>query len=162
MPLNVERTSPTTLVVTRPFAAPLQRVWDAHIRPDLLRRWMNGYEGWMLSTCEVDARPGGAIRYEWSNPAMGGGFHLTGHFEIVEPPAQGRARTVHVEVMHLPDPTPPNTVETRFDATEGGTLLTMTMQVDDPASMEAMIATGMTDGMEWSYAQLDALEAEAA
>ena len=40
MPLNVERTSPTTLKVTRRFAAPPQAVWDAHMDPALIRQWL--------------------------------------------------------------------------------------------------------------------------
>ena len=36
------------------------------------------------------------------------------------------------------------------------------MRVDDAEAMDAMVATGMTDGMEASYARIDALEREAA
>ena len=35
------------------------------------------------------------------------------------------------------------------------------MRVDSPEAMEAMIATGMTEGMQVTYARIDALEAEA-
>ena len=55
-------------------------------------------------------------------------------------------------------PTAENHVETVFAPDGEGTLLTMTMRVDDPATMDAMVATGMTDGMAWTYDQLDALE----
>ena len=57
--------------------------------------------------------------------------------------------------MLLPDPTPENRVETRFDPEGTGTRMTMTMSVADAATMEAMVATGMTDGMEASYARLE-------
>src|SRR5690606_39998563 len=65
---------------------------------------------------------------------------------------------VHVERFHMPDPTPDNHVETRFEAdASGGTRMIMTMTVDNAETMEAMIATGMTEGMEASYRRLETL-----
>ena len=52
-----------------------------------------------------------------------GGFYLTGEYLELEP----YSRIVHVERMHLPDPTPDNHVETRFDPDGAGTLMTMRM-----------------------------------
>lgn len=158
MPLTIERTSPTTLVVTRHFAAPLQKVWDAHMKPELLRRWCVGPDGWSMPVCENDARPGGALRYEWTSDETGQGFHVTGTYEVVEPPKDGHARIIHVERMHLPNPTPENRVTTIFETDGEGTRMIMTMEVESAEDMEAMIATGMTDGMESSYRKLDALE----
>ena len=48
-----------------------------------------------------------------------------------------------------------NRVETTFTAERGGTLLTMRMTLPDAATREAMLATGMADGMEMGYARLD-------
>ena len=62
----------------------------------------------------------------------------------------------------MPDPTPDNRVETVFAPEGEGTLLTMTMTMPTAEALDAMVATGMTDGMEASYARLDALEREAA
>lgn len=154
MTLTVERTSATTLVLTRRFKAPPQRVWDAHTKPDLVRRWLAGEDGTTMPVCEIDPREGGRIHYEWREPD-GSGFSMTGTFVTVEAPH----RTVHLEVMHLPDPTPENRVETRFDPDGDGTLLTMTMTLPDADSMDAMVASGMSDGLEGCYRQLDALAA---
>lgn len=167
MPLTVERTSPTTLTVTRRFKAPPDRVFAAHIEPALIQRWMTGPAGWSMPVCQNDARPGGAIRYEWRSEATGASFSATGTFEVVEPPEGGRpGRIVHVERMHLgpdgPDPTPDNHVETTFSPDGTGTLFTMVMRVDSPEAMDAMVATGMTDGLEMSYARIDAQVREAA
>jgi hypothetical protein len=58
--------------------------------------------------------------------------------------------------MFLPDPTPDNHVETLFtDDGKGGTLMVMTMTLPDAATREAMLATGMEEGMEASYVHLD-------
>ena len=119
-----------------------------------------------MPVCINDARPGGELRWEWANDE-GAGFHVTGTYEVVEPPQGSRpGRIVHVERMHLgpdgPDPTPDNHIETTFAADGSGTLLTVVMRVDTPEAMEAMIATGMTDGMETTYSRIDTLETEAA
>jgi len=157
MTLTVERPDPTTLVVTRHFAAPPDRVFAAHVDPALIRRWCLGPEGWHMPVCVNDARPGGDFRWEWAN-GTGAGFHTTGTYEVVEPPREGRpGRIVHVERMFLPDPTPDNHVETTFTADGAGTRLTVTMRVASPETMEAMVASGMTEGMEVSYARIDAL-----
>ncbi|MBP1807127.1 SRPBCC domain-containing protein [Rubellimicrobium aerolatum] len=162
MSLTVERTSPTTLTITRRFKAPPERVFAAHVEPELIQRWCYGFEGWRMPVCINDARPGGDLRWEWANDE-GAGFHVTGTYEVVEPPRDGQpGRIVHVERMHLPDPTPDNHIETTFAPDGDGTLLTVVMRVDSPEAMEAMIATGMTDGMEVTYARIDSLEREAA
>ncbi|MEO8531258.1 MAG: SRPBCC domain-containing protein [Deltaproteobacteria bacterium] len=142
----------TKVVVTRRFAAPPERVFDAHTTPDLLQKWCLGPDGWTMPVCICNAVPGGAMRYEWSNGE--GGFHLTGEFVDVERPS----RIVHIERMHLPDPTPDNRVETLFkDDGAGGTLMVMTMTLPDAATREQMLATGMEHGMEASYARLESL-----
>ena len=66
---TVEVTTPseTSVAVTRVFDAPAQLVWDAHTKPELIQRWLTGYEGWSLPVCEVDLRVGGSYRYEWAH-----------------------------------------------------------------------------------------------
>ncbi|MEQ1934478.1 MAG: SRPBCC domain-containing protein, partial [Fimbriimonadaceae bacterium] len=64
---------------------------------------------------------------------------------------------VHVERMHLPDPTPDNNVETIFEREGGGTLMTMRMTLPDGKTREAMLATGMEHGMEASYVRLETI-----
>lgn len=140
----------THVVVTRYFAAPPEAVFRAHTDPELLKKWLLGPEGWTMPVCINDARPGGKIRYEWSD-GSGNGFFLTGEFIEIEVPN----RIVHVERMHLPDPTPDNHVETRFVANGTGTLMTMRMTLPDSETRAAMLAPGMEDGMEASYQRLE-------
>ena len=141
----------THVVVTRRFAAPPERVYRAHTEPELIKKWLLGpREGWTMPVCISEARPGGKIRYEWSD-GKGGGFSLTGEFVELVP----FSRIVHVERMHLPDVTPDNHVETRFDPDGAGTLMTMRMTLPDAATRAAMLATGMEHGMEASYARLE-------
>ena len=64
---------------------------------------------------------------------------------------------MHVERMHLPDPTPDNHVETIFEPVEGGTLMTMRMTLPNAETRAAMLASGMEQGMEASYVRLEAV-----
>lgn len=147
----------TQVVVRRRFDASPEAVYQAHVDPALIRQWMLGPDGWTMPVCVVDARPGGKMRFEWSN-GKGGDFSLTGEFLELQPPL----RIVHVERMHLPDPTPDNHVVTTFEPDGAGTLLTLRMTLPDAAARTAMLSTGMERGMEASYARLEAMSGRGA
>lgn len=138
------------VVVKRRFAAPPEAVYRAHLDPKLIQEWMLGPDGWSMPVCINEAKSGGKIRYEWSD-GKGGGFYLTGEILELDPPH----RIVHVERMHLPDPTPDNHIVTTFSADGPGTLMTVRMTLPDEATRKAMLATGMDQGMEASYARLE-------
>lgn len=138
------------VVVKRYFAAPPEAVYRAHTEPELVQQWMLGPEGWTMPVCLMETKPGGKIRYEWSD-GKGNGFYLTGEYIELDPPH----RIVHVERMHLPDPTPDNHVESTFTKQGEGTLLTMRMTLPSAKVRAAMLATGMEHGMEASYQRLE-------
>ena len=140
------------VVVTRRFAASPEAVYRAHTEPELLKKWMLGPPGWTMPVCITDPRPGGKIRFEWSD-GNGHGFYLTGENLEMEP----YKRLVHVERMHLPDPTPDNHVETLFEPDGDGTLMIMRMTLPNAEVRKSMLATGMETGMEASYNNLDSL-----
>ncbi len=150
--LTVDLSGDTSIIVRRRFRHPPERIFRAHTDPALIPLWMTGPDDYSMPHCECDARPGGSFRFEWTNGTHG--FHATGEFIDLTP----HSRILHVERMFLPDRTPDNRVETLFAPDgAGGTLMTMTMTVPDAATRAAMIATGMTDGMEQSYARIDAM-----
>ncbi len=142
----------THIVITRHFAATPEAVYRAHTEPSLIQRWLLGPDGWTMPVCINEARPGGKIRYEWSN-GKGGDFYVTGEYLELEP----YSRIAHVERMHLPDATPDNYVETRFEADGTGTLMTMRMSLPDSATRAQMLKTGMERGMEASYVRLESI-----
>jgi uncharacterized protein YndB with AHSA1/START domain len=148
--MTLETEGDTHVVVTRHFAAPPEAVYRAHTQPALIQQWLLGPDGWTMPVCINEARAGGQIRYEWTN-GNGGGFHITG--TILE--ATPFSRISHVARMHLPDPTPENHVVTTFEATEGGTLMTIRMTLPDEATRRDMLSSGMEHGMEASYARLE-------
>ena len=124
-------------------------MYRAHTDPALLQKWILGPDGWTMPVCISEPRPSGKIRYEWA--CDGKGFQLTGEYVAMTP----FRRIEHIERMHLPDPTPDNHVVTEFTPHNGGTRMVMTMTLPDAATRDMMLATGMTDGMETSYARLD-------
>jgi uncharacterized protein YndB with AHSA1/START domain len=140
------------VIVTRRFAASPEAVYRAHTDSELIQKWLLGPAGWTMPVCISDPRPGGNIRYEWTD-GKGRGFYLTGEYLELEP----YSRIVHVERMHMPDPTPDNRIETRFDPDGNGTLMTMRMTLPDAQTRAAMLATGMEHGMEASYVRLEGM-----
>lgn len=150
--LTLKTEGDTHVVVTRHFAAPPEKVYLAHTDPNLVQKWMLGPEGWTMPVCINEVKPGGKIRYEWSD-GKGRGFYLTGEFIELVP----FSKIIHVERMHLPDPTPDNRIETRFEPDGTGTLMTMRMTLPDAQTRAAMLATGMESGMEASYARLETM-----
>jgi uncharacterized protein YndB with AHSA1/START domain len=142
----------THVVAVRRFAALPEAVYRAHTEPALIQKWLLGPDGWTMPVCINDARPGGKIRYEWTN-GKGHGFYLTGEFVELTP----FSRIVHVERMHMPDPCPDNHVVTTFEPDGRGTLMTMRMTLPDAQTRAAMLSTGMEHGMEASYIRLETM-----
>jgi uncharacterized protein YndB with AHSA1/START domain len=140
----------TKVVIKRRFAAPPEAVYRAHVEKDLVQKWLLGPPGWTMPACMLDARPGGSFRYDWAD-GKGAGFYITGEFIELTP----FSKIVHVERMHLSDPTPDNHVETIFEADGAGTLMTMLMTLPNSEVRAAMLASGMEHGMEDSYVRLE-------
>lgn len=155
MPLETKLVGDKQLVLTRAFAAPSDRVHRAHTEAALVRQWMSGTMGYVISDCSYDARPGGSFRVVWEgDDDQMPSFSVSGEFLALDPPH----RIEHVERMHLPEmTTSDNHIVTEFAAQGDGTLMTMTMTFDSSDARDEAIATGMTEGMEACYLQLDTL-----
>ena len=149
--MTLETEGDRFVVVKRRFAASPEAVYRAHLEPELIQQWMLGPEGWTMPVCQIEAKAGGRIRFEWVDGNGGGGFHLTGEVLELEP----SRRIVHVERMHLPDPTPDNRIETTFTADGDETLLVVRMTLPDAETRAAMLGSGMEHGMKASYERLE-------
>ncbi len=152
-PMTLTTEGDTHVVVTRRFNASPAAVYRAHTDPKIIQKWLLGPDGWTMPVCIHENHPGGKFRYEWSN-GKGHSFFITGELVALEPVH----RIVHIERMHLPDPTPDNHVETVFEADGDGTHMTMRMTLPDAATRAQMLASGMERGMEISYARLEKME----
>jgi uncharacterized protein YndB with AHSA1/START domain len=141
----------TQVRVSRVIRGTVQQVWDAHHEPEIVRRWMLGPEGWTMPVCEVGTAVGQTHRSEWEQDNGEGRFGFTGEILEFEPPHR------EVSTERMIDTDGPSTVnEVTLTEVEGGTLLTLVITYPDAETRETVLATGMTDGMEASYARLEA------
>ena len=152
---TVEVTMPSDVEVRikRTFEAPPRLVYDAHTKPELVRRWLSGPDGWEVSRCDIDLRVGGKFRYEWRN-VDGREMGMGGDFRELEPPQ----RIVHTELFDE-DWTGGEVVTTTLFEAQGDdkTMLTVTSVYSSKEARDGAIATGMTSGMDTSYDKLAAL-----
>jgi uncharacterized protein YndB with AHSA1/START domain len=139
------------IMATRRFAVPPAALFRAHTETALIQRWMTGPEGWSMPACQCDPRTGGRFRFDWSD-GKGISCHATGEYLLVT-----TERIVHVERLFLPKATPDNHVDTRFDTDGTGTCMTLTMSLPSSKARSDVLASGMPDGLEDSYARLDRL-----
>lgn len=137
--------------ITRLIDRPRELVWRAHHDPELLRQWLLGPEGWQLVACEV----GDAYRYVWQE---GGDESTRFGFEGETVLSRPTSRAVTTERMIGMDG--PSTLnDLQLYEEDGATLLTLLIEYPDRETRDMILATGMTDGMEASYARLEAVTA---
>lgn len=150
--LKVVARSEREIFFTRQFNAPRDLVFDAHAKPELVRRWLLGPAGWTMPVCEIDFRVGGRYRYVWRN-ADGREMGMGGVYREIAAPE----RIVTTELFDE-DWTGGETVGTMVLTEHGGkTTMSLTVQYSSREARDAALKTGMTDGMEAGYARLDDL-----
>ena len=133
--------------ITRLIDGPRELVWRAHHEPDLLKTWLLGPDGWQLIECEV----GDAYRYVWQQgDDEASRFGFEGETVLSAP----TWREVTTERMiGMEGPTTLNDLQLYEE--DCATLLTLVIEYPDAATRDMILATGMTDGMEASYARLE-------
>jgi uncharacterized protein YndB with AHSA1/START domain len=142
----------THVKITRAFDAPRHLIWRAHTEPELMKRWLLGPDGWVMTVCELDPTAGAAYRYAWAPEEghPGEAFGFEGETLVVDP----ERRLVSTERMTGLDA--PGTVnDLTLDEADGVTLMTIYITYADMAQRDMILATGMTDGMETSYQRLE-------
>lgn len=158
--LQISTPTDTTIVLTRAFGAPCRLVWDAMFSPDRMRRWMLPPPGWTLTTLECEPRVGGALRVAWKSDDADPAMTLQGTFTEVVP----RERIVHTETMALgTGQVVGSLLEVHeFVERDGVTAMRITQTYETKEARDAGLASGMDEGMEACYRQLDAVVAEKA
>lgn len=138
------------VVITRVVDAPRRIVWEAYTTPRHLQQWLLGPEGWTMPVCEMDLRTGGAFRYVWRK-ADGAELTIAGAIREVV----ALERLVTTESWGPEWPETVNTVT--FTESSGQTTITLTVAYPSKEARDAALQTGMKDGMDPSFARLDAL-----
>jgi uncharacterized protein YndB with AHSA1/START domain len=134
--------------IARVFNAPRTLVWRAFTDATLLPHWM-GPGQYPMTKSQMDVRKGGTYRWEWEGPW--GTLVIRGEFLQVDPPN----RLVTNEFME-PHPVPThNTLA--FTEKDGRTTVSILIKAANKEARDAMLATGMKDGMDAGYVRLDEL-----
>jgi uncharacterized protein YndB with AHSA1/START domain len=138
------------VVITREFVAARQVVFEAFTKPELIRRWLLGPDGWTMPVCEVDLRVGGKYRYVWRNERTGMEMGMGGVYrEIVAP--ERIVATEKFDEAWYPGEAIGTMVLTEMS---GKTKLTQTMLYESKEARDAVLKSPMEHGVEASYNRL--------
>jgi uncharacterized protein YndB with AHSA1/START domain len=135
------------ILIERTFDAPKHLVYRAFTTPDLVRRWWHANRG-EVTTVEIDLRVGGKWRYVM---VAQGGFEVGFHGEYREIVANERIVSTVVyegvpEGVSEADATTLNT--TTLSEAAGRTTLTILIEATSKQSRDAIIESGMEDGLQ--------------
>jgi uncharacterized protein YndB with AHSA1/START domain len=143
------------IVITREFDAPRELLFRAHVVPEMLVRWV-GPRNLTMTIDQNDVRDGGKWRFVHRD-GDGNEYGFRGIFHG-DPSPDSTVRTFEYEGApgHV-------SLETlTFAEQSGKTLLRVNAVYQSVADRDAMIASGMEDGVNDGYVRLDELTASLA
>lgn len=151
--MNVTTPSDREITITRVFEAPRQLVFDAHTKPELVKRWLLGPDGWTMPVCEIDLRVGGKYRYVWRKDKTGEEMGMGGVYREIAAPARLVATERFDESWY-----PGEAIDTLVLVERGGrTTLTQTMLYESRQARDTALQSGMETGMAAGYDRLAGL-----
>ena len=135
------------ILIVREFDAPRHLVYEAWTTPELVKRWWHANRG-EATICEIDLRVDGKWRYVM---VTDDGFEVAFHGEYLE--VVPNERIVSTETYEgLPEGVSDeegSTVNTvTFDEVDGRTTLTLLIQATSKVSRDAIVESGMEDGLQ--------------
>ena len=148
---TIEAQGDREIVVTRVFEAPRGLVFDAYTKPELVKRWLLGPDGWSMPVCEIDLRAGGKYRYVWRQDSDGKEMGMGGVYREVVRPERFVATEKFDEAWY-----PGEAVDTIVLTEQAGkTTLTQTILYDSRETRDAVLKSPMQKGMAMSYDRLE-------
>ncbi len=150
VPTQAQLLSDTQVRVSRVIRGGVHDVWRAHHDPALIQRWLTGPEGWTMPVCDVATNVGDRYRYEWEAADGSQRFGFEGELLELDAPH----RDVSLEQMIGTDG-PAVRNEMTLTALNDGTLLSLLITYPSKELRDIILDTGMTNGMEESYARLE-------
>jgi uncharacterized protein YndB with AHSA1/START domain len=150
--LSVAAAGDREIVISRAFNAPRQLVFDAHTKPELVKRWLLGPPGWMMPVCEIDLRVGGRYRYVWRNQD-GTEMGMGGVFRAIARPERLVA-TERFDQSWYPGEALDTTV---FVEEAGKTTVTLTVLYESRQARDGVLKSPMAEGMAAGYDRLEEL-----
>ena len=151
--LKVTMPSDREIAMTRVFDAPRTLVFDAHTKPELVKRWLLGPPGWTMPVCEIDLRVGGKYRWVWRSDSDGSTMGIGGVYREIAAPERLVTTERFDEAWY-----PGEGLNTLVLVEKGGrTRLTQTMRYESKEARDAVLKSGMEKGVEASYDRLGEL-----
>ncbi|TGN19907.1 SRPBCC family protein [Leptospira idonii] len=147
--LIIKTPSDKELTWVRKFNAPREFVFDALTKPELIRRWLLGPDGWSMIVCDVDLKVGGAYRYVWSH-AVKGEMGMGGVFQNIQKPE----KLVHTEVFDQSWYPGEAVITSDLIDKEEKTELVVTMLFASKEARDVVIQSNMESGLIASYDRL--------
>ncbi len=150
--LEITTPSDREMMMTRVLNAPRTLVFECYTKPELLKRWLTGPDGWTFVICEVDLNVGGKFRFVWRS-AKGNDMGMGGVYREIAAPE----RLVNTELFDE-DWTGGETLTTLILIEQSGkTFLKSTTIYSSKEARDGALATGMEQGMNASYDRLENL-----
>jgi uncharacterized protein YndB with AHSA1/START domain len=147
---EAQRLSDTQVRISRVIRGSVKDVWRAHHEAALVQRWLLGPDGWTMPVCQVATKVGERYRYEWEMADGSQRFGFEG--ELLESDAPHRAVTTE-QMIGMDGPGTRN--EMTLTPVKAGTLLSFVITYPSREMRDMVLGTGMTKGMETSYARLE-------
>jgi uncharacterized protein YndB with AHSA1/START domain len=150
---NLKITTPSDreIAMTRVFNAPRKLVFDAHTKPELVRRWLLGPAGWSMPVCDIDLRVGGKYRWVWRHDKNGTQMGMGGVYREIKAPER-LVTTERFDEAWYPGESLNTLVLVEQD---GRTTLTQTMLYESLAARDAVLKSDMEKGVHASYDRLE-------
>ena len=151
-------TTPTDeqILITREFHAPRHLVFEAWTTPELVKRWWHANRGEVTSV-EIDLQVGGRWRYAMVTAAgMEVAFH--GEYREVVPGELIVSTEVYEGIPNGEESATLNTAT--FEDSNGRTLVTLLIEAPTKEVRDAIIASGMEDGLQDALALLEGIANE--
>jgi len=151
-PIHINKLNDLEIEITRSFDAPRQLVFDCFTKPELLKTWMIGPEGWDFQECKVDLRVRGKFRFVWQNKE-GTKMGVSGVYKEVLSPE----RLVNTELVEA-GPTSTETISTLIlEERQGKTFMSNSVRYSSKAIRDAAMSGNLEEGMAASYHRLETL-----
>ncbi|PJZ68829.1 ATPase [Leptospira perolatii] len=138
------------LEITRVFNASRDLVFDCFTKPELLKRWFYGPDGWSLSVCQIDLRVGGTYRYVWRSEHDGTEMGAGGVYREVQAPE----RLVCTEAFDKAWYSGESLLTSIFDEQNNQTFYTLTILYESQEARDQVVQSPMEEGLSQGYDRL--------
>ena len=149
--LKISAQGDREIMMTRVFEAPRRLVFEAFTKPELVKRWLLGPDGWTMPLCEIDLRVGGRYRYVWRKESTGTEMGMGGVFREVVRPVKLVATEKFDEAWY-----PGEAVDTTvFEENGSITKIKLTVLYESKEARDMATRSGMETGMIAGYNRLE-------